>query len=136
MFDRAVSSLISAAAASAAVVVCVVALGFALYALILPMLGPAGAAAVVALVAALAVGIYALIVTFRAQARERESRAAQSAAQSDIMGLVPLALGEFARDRPILIVIVGALATFLAARHPQMVREVLGVLSAWRGRPD
>ncbi|MEJ0060588.1 MAG: hypothetical protein WDM79_13880 [Terricaulis sp.] len=127
MFDRAVSSVIAAAAACAAVGVAVVAAGFALYALVQPHVGAAGAAAVVAGIAALGVGIYAVVAQMQAKAREREA----ASAHSQLLESMPHLLGEISREHPIITVAVSALGGLLAARNPQLTREVLSVVAAF-----
>jgi hypothetical protein len=125
MFDRAMTGLIAAAAACAAAAMAVFALGFSLYALILPEVGPAGAAAIVALAAALLVALYALFATLAARKRERET----AVAQAELLDELPMGLGDLARERPLVTLGITALGGLLAARHPTLVRDVIHIVA-------
>jgi len=131
MFDRAMATVIATAAASAAAVMAVFALGFALYALILPEVGSAGASAIVALVASLAIALYALFIAMRRRQKEREAALLQARVMEDmpLMGL-----GDIARDRPMLTLAITALGGLLAARHPTMARDLLSVVARFTQR--
>lgn len=124
MLDRAFSRILAIASASAAAVMAVFALGFSLYALILPQLGAAAAAAVVALTAALCVAVFAIVMTLRARQREREAAIAQQAVAD---ALPQFGLGDFARDRPIVTLAVTALGGLLASRHPALTRDLISL---------
>ncbi len=128
MFDRAMAAVVTTAAAAAAVVMIVFALGFALYALIEPNVGPAAAAAGVALVAALMVAVFALITQLRKRQHEREA----AVAQAQLMDDLPLGLRDIVRDRPIATLAIAALGGLLAARHPTLVRDVIHIASRFR----
>jgi hypothetical protein len=130
MFDRAMAAVVATAAASAAVVMVVFALGFALYALIEPSVGPAAAAAFVALAAALVVAIFALIAAYRARKREHEA----AVAQAQLMDELPLGLGDIARERPLITLAVTALSGLLAARHPTLVRDLIAIVARFGRR--
>ena len=130
MFDRAMASVISTAAASAAAVMAVFASGFAIYALILPTAGPAGAAAIVALIATLGVAAFALFVALRNKRREREA----VALQAEVMDELPLGLGAIARDRPLITLAITAVGGILAARHPTLVRDLIGIVARFGRR--
>jgi hypothetical protein len=97
----------------------VFAAGFALYALLVPIVGPPGAAAIVALVAALAVALFALFAALRARKRERE----QAAAQEHMMSKLPAELGDIVRDRPMVSIAVTLIGGIVAARHPSLARD-------------
>lgn len=125
MFDRAMAAVVATAAASAAAVMVVFALGFALYALIVPEVGPAAAAAFVALAAALAVAIVALIAAYRARKRQQEA----AVAQAQLMDDLPLGLGDIARERPLITLAVTAIGGILAARHPTLVRDLIRIVA-------
>lgn len=127
MLDRAMATVIATAAACAAAVMAVFALGFALYALIVPSLGAAGASAVVALVAALGVALFALIAVMRARARDREAAAVQAEVMDELPALSFAA--DFARERPLVTLAVSALGGILAARHPHLARDVIGLVA-------
>ncbi len=130
MFDRAIAGLIAAAAACAAAAMAVFALGFALYVLIAPEVGPAGAAAIVALAAALLVALYALFATLQARKRERET----AVAQAELLDELPLGLGDVARDRPLVTLAITALGGLLAARHPTLVRDLIHIVARFSRR--
>jgi hypothetical protein len=131
MFDRAMANVIATAAACAAAVMAVFALGFALYALVLPIVGAAGAAAIVALVAALGVALFALFVAMRRKREEREA----AALQARVMDEMPLmGLGDLARDRPMVVLAVTALGGLLAARHPSLARDLIGIVARFSRR--
>ncbi|MGE0740879.1 MAG: hypothetical protein AB7O98_06010 [Hyphomonadaceae bacterium] len=130
MFDRAMATVIATAAACAAAVMAVFATGFALYALILPHVGAAGAAAIVALAAALCVAVFALIAAQRARQRERET----AIAQAELLDELPMGLGDIARERPLMTLGITALGGLLAARHPTLVRDVIGIVARFSRR--
>lgn len=130
MLDRAMAAVVATAAAAAAVVMAVFALGFSLYALIEPNIGPAAAAAIVALASALVVAVFALIAALKRRQREREA----AVAQAQIMDDLPLGLGDIARDRPLVTLGVTALAGLLAARHPTLVRDLIAIVARYRRR--
>lgn len=130
MFDRAMAAIVVTAAASAAVVMAVFALGFSLYALIEPSIGPAGAAAIVALVAALVVAIFALVNMLRARQRERET----AVAQAQLMDELPVNFGDLAREHPLLTLAVSAVAGVIAARNPTLLRDVVAIVARFGRR--
>ncbi|ANP45007.1 hypothetical protein [Candidatus Viadribacter manganicus] len=125
MFDRAMAAVVATAAAAAAVVMVVFALGFALYALIEPNIGPAAAAAMVALAAALVVALFALVAALRRRKHEREA----AIAQAQLMNDLPLGLGDIARERPLMALAVTAVGGLLAARHPTLVRDIIHIVA-------
>lgn len=130
MFDRAMAAVVATAAAAAAVVMVVFALGFALYALIEPHIGPAAAAAIVALAAALVVAIFALITALRKRRRDQEAAIAQAQLMEDL----PLGLGDIARDRPMLTLVLTAVGGILAARHPTLTRDLIAIVARFGRR--
>lgn len=134
MLDKAMATVIATAAACAAAVMAVFATGFAVYALVLPTAGPAGAAAIVAVIAALAVGLFALVTMLRARAHERERERENAALQAQMMDEMPLGLGDFARDRPMVTLAVTALGGILAARHPALARDLISIVARFGGR--
>ncbi|MFT3726196.1 MAG: hypothetical protein QM759_00010 [Terricaulis sp.] len=101
----------------------VFAAGFALYALVAPLVGPPAAAAIVALVAALIVALFALFTAMQARKRERE----HAAAQAQMMSNLPAELGEIIKDRPMVSLAVTLVGGILAARHPRMARDLLSL---------
>ncbi|MGD9967115.1 MAG: hypothetical protein AB7T59_11380 [Hyphomonadaceae bacterium] len=124
------AAVVATAAASAAVVMVVFALGFALYALIEPAVGAAAAAAFVALAAALTVTVFALIAAYRARKREREA----AVAQAQLLDELPLGLGDIARERPLITLGVTALGGLLAARHPTLARDLIAIVARFGRR--
>lgn len=128
MFDRAMAAVVTTAAAAAAVVMIVFALGFALYALIEPNIGPAAAAAIVALAAALMVALFALATALRRRKHEREA----AVAQAQLMDDLPLGLGDIVRDRPLATLAITALGGILAARHPTLMRDLIHIAARFR----
>jgi hypothetical protein len=131
MFDRAMAGIIATAAACGAAVMAVFALGFSLYALIVPEVGAAGAAAIVALVAALGIALFALFAAYKRKQKEREAQALQA----QLLEEAPMfGLGDIARERPIMALAVTALGGILAARHPTLARDLLSVVARFGGR--
>lgn len=125
MFDRAAVALIALAIVCAAAVLAVFASGFALFAFVAPSAGAAGAAGLVALIAALFVGACALFATSRAEQRAREAEAAKTQLMNDL----PLGLGRAASERPLAAIAISLLGGLLAARHPQLARELAAIIA-------
>jgi hypothetical protein len=121
MMRGALMHAIMLGAASASAGLTVFAVGFALYALLAPLLGAAGAAAIVALAAALIVAVIALTLLMRIRAEER--RAAEGRARG--AGETPSGFPGFARDHPLLSLGVTALGGLLAARHPGLAQQFM-----------
>ncbi len=120
MMERTLMALAAAAAIAAAAAVGVVALAFALYAALLPLIGPAWAACAVAGAAALLVGLAALIA-----ARKAESGKSHAAQSSPVdAGLVDTVIG-LVRERPIMASGVAVAAGIYALRNPQLIAAVL-----------
>ncbi|MDX2276310.1 MAG: hypothetical protein NW206_12735 [Hyphomonadaceae bacterium] len=130
MFERASANMLATIAACAAVVVAVVAAGFAVYALALPYWGPAGAAAATAAAAALLVGACALFTHHQAKAKEREA----ALAQENMMRALPLSIGDLARDHPIASVVATLVAGLVAARHPRLSRDLISIVARFTER--
>lgn len=130
MFERASANLIATVAACAAVVVCVVAAGFAVYALALPYWGAAGASAATAGAAALLVIACAVFTHFRAKQKEQEAEAAQA----HMMSSLPLNLGGIARDHPIASLAATLVAGALASRHPRLSRDLISIIARFTDR--
>jgi hypothetical protein len=118
IFRRVLLALMAAAMFSAAAAVIVVALAFALYALVEPYLGRAGAAATVALVAAILIGFAGLIMAVAG--RNKRSRVAASLAG----GLLERAIA-FVRQKPIVAASAAIGAGLMAARNPKYLGEAL-----------
>lgn len=126
MFERATLSLVATAAACAAAALIVFALGFALYALLEPLLGSAGAAAGVAAAAAAGIGIFAFMTAQSAKARKAESERASA----QVSQILPQYISAFAADRPLVGLAATVAAGFIATRYPGAVREIISALSA------
>lgn len=129
MFDKALSSLLTAAILCASAALAIFAAGFALYALVLPQLGAAGAAALVAGAAAVLVGLVGLMQLWRTKARDRE----RAAAQAEFSSAIPEPLRDFMRRHPLGAIAVTLVGGIVAARNPRVVRELV---AAFRARPD
>ena len=119
MMERTLMALAAAAAIAAAAAVGVVALAFALYAALQPVIGPAWSACAVAGAAALLVGLAALIA-----ARKAEGDRHQAAQAMPDAGLVDTILGVV-RERPIMASGVAVAAGIYALRNPQLIAAVL-----------
>jgi len=108
---RVTFALLAAAVLSASAAVCVVALAFALYALVLPSVGPAGASAIVAGVAALLIALAALGLFLAARPRRRRIEpAAASGATARVI--------DFLREKPWVAISAAIGAGLLAVRNP------------------
>lgn len=126
MFERTATQLIAAAAACAAAVLVVFALGFALFALVEPFIGAAGGAASVAFIAALGIGGYALVTAQGAQRRARESEQVRL----HLAQALPSRLGALAADRPMVGLAITIAAGALAARNPSLTRDLVALMTA------
>ncbi len=129
MMERTLMALAAAAAIAAAAAVGVVALAFALYAALLPLIGPAWSACAVAGASALVVAIAALVAARKAEGgRRQEVPAAADASLVDtILGLV--------RERPIMASGVAVAAGIYALRNPQLIAAVLRAFMDKSSRP-
>lgn len=121
MFDRLTSSLVTGAAICAASALAVFAAGFALYAVLLPYLSPAGAAGCVAAAAALLAAIVAWWSKERAERRRLEAEAEQA----QLVGALPSEIAGFVADRPLVTLAISLVGGFLAARQPGLIREII-----------
>jgi hypothetical protein len=99
-------------------VIALIALGFALYALVEPALGPAGAAAVVALVMAATVVIMALVLMSMGRGKPAKTVAPGSG------NLIEQALA-FVKQNPVMVVSAALGAGFLAIRNPKYLGAAL-----------
>ncbi len=118
IFRRVLLALMAAAMFSAAAAVIVVALAFALYALVEPHLGRAGAAATVALATAILIGFAGLIMVIAG--RNKRSRLASS-----LSGGVLERVIAFVRQKPIVAASAAIGAGLMAARNPKYLGEAL-----------
>ena len=112
MLRRLFLTLAAAAAFATSASICVVALAFALYALVEPYVGRAGAAAIVAAVAALVVALAALFIGATAKSK-RDNRPAAA-----VGGVVERVL-RFVREKPVVAISAALGAGFLAVRNPR-----------------
>lgn len=127
MFERTITSVITSAALAGAAMLVVFASGFALFALLEPLLGGAGGAAVVALAGALMIALFALYFQLRARRREREAAIAQAA----MLDALPLGLGQLTREHPILATALTAFSGVLAARNPALATAFMQLLNSF-----
>ena len=122
MIQRIVTLTAAVAAIAAAAGVCVVALAYALFALVREWLTPAGSAAVVALVFAVIAVIIALIALGRTRPKPKPEA-------SPVERLV-----ELARRKPLIAAAAVIGGSFLAIRNPGMVATlVMGLMAP---KPD
>ena len=105
---------ITALSVSAGVIV--VALAYALYALVKPEIGPAGAAAVVAAAAAFLIGLIGLALTMMARPPRRRPGQPQSVVDR---------ITEFVRDKPVTAIAAAIAAGLLAVRNPKYLGEMM-----------
>jgi hypothetical protein len=117
IFRTVLLALIAASAFAAGAGVAVVALAFALYALVEPRLGAAGAAATVAGVTAGLMALGGVLMMVAARPRRRREPVAPE-------GALERALG-FIRQKPILAGAAAVGAGLLAVRNPKYLGEVL-----------
>ncbi len=122
MMERTLMALAAAAAIAAAAAVGVVALAFALYAAMLPLVGPAWAACIVAAAAALLVALAAVIAARKAEGDHH--RRAQAAAAPPDAGLVDVVI-NLVRERPLIASGAAVAAGIYALRNPQLIAAVL-----------
>lgn len=126
MFERATDDVIALATVAAAAVMAVFAAGFAIFAGFRDAgYGDAWAAAIVAALAALVVGIFATVAIVRKNARDK----AKAEQQARLMEQMPNGLSELARDRPIVTLAVSLLGGALAARHPNLARDLISIVA-------
>ncbi len=118
IFRRILLALMAASAFAAGAAVMVIALAFALYALVEPQLGRAGAAATVAATTAALIGLGGLFLALAG--RRKPSKEPLSIAGS----LLERALA-FVRQKPILTASAAVGAGFMAVRNPKYLGAVL-----------
>jgi hypothetical protein len=122
LIQRIVTLTAAVAAIAAAAGVCVVALSYALYAVMREWLTPAGAAAVVALVFAILAVVIALVALGKTKPKPQPEA-------SPVERLV-----ELARQKPLLAAAGVIGASFIAVRNPGMVATlVMGLMAP---KPD
>lgn len=104
----------------------VIALAFAIYALLRPPLGPAGAAAGVAALSALGIGLAALIAA-------RGAKAEPEPAEPESFGLMER-LMELVRDKPLASAGVALAAGLMVMRNPAVIGIIVRtLLESWPG---
>ena len=109
IFRRILFALAAAAIVAVSAGVCVVALAFALYALVKPALGQAGAAAVVAGAAAVLIGLVGLFLALAARGPKRKPVEPKNPMDRII---------QLLRERPVSAVAAAVAAGLLAVRNP------------------
>ena len=122
---RALATLFVVAALTACLGSMTVAIGYALFALLRPVLGEAGAAAGVALIVAAMFGAAALVgaLVLKPPSRPRSPPAA-TAARPGSPSVLPQLL-TLIRDRPIVAVAAGLVTAVVAARDPEYMGAAL-----------
>ena len=126
MLRRLLLGVIAAAAMAASASVLIVALAFALYALVEPTLGRSGAAAVVAGAAALLIALLALTIALISRARRPKPK-------PDSAGGVLERIFELVRDQPVMAIGAALGAGFLAMRNPTYLGSAIRAFL--EGRP-
>jgi hypothetical protein len=118
IFRRIVLALMAAATFAAATAVMVVALAFALYALIEPSLGKAGAAGSVAAAAAALIGLVGLLMSLAVRARRPKPPAPFSGGPLE-------RVIAFVKEKPIVAASAALGAGLMAARNPKYLGEAI-----------
>ena len=116
MIGRICLGLAAAGAIFAGGAICLVALAMALYALVLPSIGPAAASAVVAAAAAFVICLGALIISLAARAPR--PRKTPNAGPLD-------RLVAFVRTQPVLAISASVAAGFFAVRNPKYLGDAM-----------
>lgn len=126
MFERATDDVIALAAAAAAAVVGVIALGFAIYAFASTLGAPPYIAAlIVAVAAAVTVSAFAFVASIRARAKER----AAAEAQAQLAQQLPHNIADLAREHPFAALAMSVVGGAVAARHPKLARDLLSLVA-------
>jgi hypothetical protein len=132
IFRRLALALAAAACLAAAAGTAVVALAFALYALLRDQLGPSGAAACVVLAAVILAALAGLILMQVAQAGRRPKGRSGAGVGAGPIGLGD-SMADLVRDRPIAAAVVAAVVGWVITRSPGLA-GVLGTIISGRGR--
>jgi hypothetical protein len=119
-------ALAAATALAASAGVCVVALAFALYALVRPFVGPAGGAAIVAAAAAILIGVIGVVLGNTGRARRKKPTEPQTVVDR---------ITEFVRDKPVLAIAAGLAAGVLAVRNPRYLGAAVRAFVEGRNPP-
>jgi hypothetical protein len=126
---RLLSFLAAATALSVSAGVIVVALAYAVFALVRPFWGPAGAAAVVAGFAALLIGVLGLVMANLAKGKPQRRRTAPEP-ESLIDAVV-----DFVRSKPVTAVAGGLAAALMSVRKPGYLGSLLRAFVEGREQP-
>lgn len=121
MMERTLMALAAAAAIAAAAAVGVIALAFALYAALLPLIGPAWAACAVAGSAALLVAVAAFLAARKAEGGRHHHQAAAAQPEASLIETVM----HIVKERPLLSAGAAVAAGLYALRNPQLAATVL-----------
>ena len=113
IFEKTLMTLAAAAAIAAAAAVAVVSAAFALYAVLVPLVTPAGAAAIVSAVAALIVAFAGMLAARKVEGH-RAHQQAQRQGGLDVAGKVV----EIVRERPLMSIGLGLAAGVFALKNP------------------
>ncbi|WP_340645023.1 hypothetical protein [Phenylobacterium sp.] len=124
IFKKALLYVSAVSALGAAAVVVVVALAFALYAAVLPQVGPAWAAACVAGAAALLMALCALVLLIKIS----PSKFGKQAEERDTL----TRLIDLAKDKPIVAASAIIGASLVALKNPKIVATILATAMATR----
>jgi hypothetical protein len=109
--------LAGATALSVSAGVIVVALAYALFALVKPALGPAGASAVVAGAAAVLIGLFGLVLSLLARPPKKKPGEPDSVVDAVI---------DFVRSKPVTAIAGAVTAGLLAVRNPKYLGAMIG----------
>lgn len=127
--QKIVNYAVAAAALAAATAICLVAAASAVYALILPSLGPAGAAAIVS-------AIFAVVAIVTAVAMSRKASGKPPLAPQQEESLLMRAM-QLAKERPFVAAGVGAAAVAVIIRNPSILSALLSAAIAGKAaKPD
>jgi hypothetical protein len=117
----------SATALAVAAGVIVVALAYALFALVKPEIGPAGAAAVVAGAAALLIGLIGLALGMAARPpKRRKGREPENVVER---------IADFVRDKPVTAIAAAIAAGLMAVRNPKYLGATIRAFMEGRDAP-
>lgn len=126
IFRRVLLLLAAAATLAVSAGVCVVALAFALYALVKPYVGQAGAAGVVALAAAILIGLVGAVLASQGRARKAKTPEPRSFIDR---------IAQFVRDKPATAIAAAAAAGLMAVRNPEYLGSALRAFIEGRNPP-
>lgn len=127
MIERTALAIAAAAATAAAAALCVWAAGFAVFALMAPVIGSAGSAAVVAAIAA---AVLAAAGYYSARKANEKKQVVPVAAPVVDHAAPMLIVADVVRARPMMALGVSIVAGLIAARQPGLVREIARALNA------